>query len=82
MSCCSSAAREFFRFPPVLFDADRDGKTVLGPPPAYHLKDSSVVQETRMAPPVYQLKAEFFKTLGHPARIRILEGGWRSSSAA
>jgi ArsR family transcriptional regulator len=22
---------------------------------------------------VYQLKAEFFKTLGHPARIRILE---------
>ena len=26
-----------------------------------------------MAPPVYQLKAEFFKTLGHPARIRILE---------
>jgi ArsR family transcriptional regulator len=23
--------------------------------------------------PVYQLKAEFFKTLGHPARIRILE---------
>ena len=26
-----------------------------------------------MARPVYQLKAEFFKTLGHPARIRILE---------
>ena len=26
-----------------------------------------------MAQPVYQLKAEFFKTLGHPARIRILE---------
>lgn len=24
-------------------------------------------------PPIYQLKAEFFKTLGHPARIRILE---------
>lgn len=23
--------------------------------------------------PVYQLKAEFFKTLGHPARIRIVE---------
>jgi ArsR family transcriptional regulator len=23
--------------------------------------------------PVYQLKAGFFKTLGHPARIRILE---------
>jgi DNA-binding transcriptional ArsR family regulator len=27
----------------------------------------------RMAQPVYQLKAEFFKALGHPARIRILE---------
>ncbi|WP_214317655.1 ArsR/SmtB family transcription factor [Nonomuraea sediminis] len=26
-----------------------------------------------MAQPLYQLKAEFFKTLGHPARIRILE---------
>ncbi len=26
-----------------------------------------------MATPLYQLKAEFFKTLGHPARIRILE---------
>jgi len=26
-----------------------------------------------VARPVYQLKAEFFKTLGHPARIRILE---------
>jgi len=23
--------------------------------------------------PIYTLKAEFFKTLGHPARIRILE---------
>jgi ArsR family transcriptional regulator len=23
--------------------------------------------------PVYKLKAEFFKTLGHPARIRVLE---------
>ncbi|RAS70056.1 ArsR family transcriptional regulator [Lentzea atacamensis] len=29
-----------------------------------------------MAPlsrPLYQVKAEFFKTLGHPARIRVLE---------
>jgi ArsR family transcriptional regulator len=26
-----------------------------------------------MAAPLYQLKAEFFKTLGHPARIKILE---------
>lgn len=23
--------------------------------------------------PIYKLKAEFFKTLGHPARIRVLE---------
>ncbi len=26
-----------------------------------------------MSTPLYQLKAEFIKTLGHPARIRILE---------
>jgi DNA-binding transcriptional ArsR family regulator len=26
-----------------------------------------------MIRPVYELKAEFFRTLGHPARIRILE---------
>ena len=26
-----------------------------------------------MATPLYQAKAEFFWTLGHPARIRILE---------
>lgn len=26
-----------------------------------------------MSAPLYQLKADFFKTLGHPARIRILE---------
>jgi DNA-binding transcriptional ArsR family regulator len=26
-----------------------------------------------MAVPLYQAKAEFFRTLGHPARIRILE---------
>lgn len=26
-----------------------------------------------MTQPIYTLKAEFFKTLGHPARIRILE---------
>ncbi|MGO8872333.1 MAG: ArsR/SmtB family transcription factor [Acidimicrobiales bacterium] len=34
-----------------------------------------------MTTPIYQVKAEFFKTLGHPARIRILEalqGGERS----
>ena len=26
-----------------------------------------------MSAPLYQLKPEFFKTLGHPARIRVLE---------
>ena len=30
-------------------------------------------QETPVTAPLYQLKAEFFKTLGHPARIRVLE---------
>lgn len=27
----------------------------------------------RVSRPLYQLKAEFFKTLGHPVRIRVLE---------
>ena len=26
-----------------------------------------------MSAPLYQLKADFFKALGHPARIRVLE---------
>lgn len=26
-----------------------------------------------MTRPIYQVKAEFFKTLGHPVRIRVLE---------
>lgn len=26
-----------------------------------------------MSEPLYTLKAEFFKTLGHPARVRVLE---------
>lgn len=30
-------------------------------------------EEERVATPLYQLKAEFFRTLGHPARIRALE---------
>jgi ArsR family transcriptional regulator len=25
------------------------------------------------APPIYRLKAEFFRVLGHPARVRVLE---------
>jgi ArsR family transcriptional regulator len=28
---------------------------------------------TSVNAPLYQLKADFFKTLGHPARIRVLE---------
>jgi DNA-binding transcriptional ArsR family regulator len=28
---------------------------------------------TNMSTPIQQLKSEFFKTMGHPARIRILE---------
>jgi len=52
---------------------DQAGDAALGLGPAYHLKDLSVFQEKSVARPVYQLKAEFFKTLGHPARIRILE---------
>ena len=38
---------------------------------------------TSMSRPIYQLKADFFKTLAHPARIRVLEvlrGGERSVS--
>ena len=37
-----------------------------------------------MTKPVYQAKAEFFKVLGHPARIQVLEvlrGGERSVSS-
>ncbi len=30
-------------------------------------------EAVRMSTPLYQLKAEFFKTLGHPVRIRVLE---------
>ena len=26
-----------------------------------------------MTAPIYEVKAQFFKTLGHPARIRVLE---------
>lgn len=36
-----------------------------------------------MAKPIYEVKAQFFKTLGHPGRIRVLEvlaGGSRSVS--
>jgi DNA-binding transcriptional ArsR family regulator len=39
------------------------------------------VRGCQVTRPIYQVKAEFFKVLGHPARIRVLEllrGGERS----
>ena len=30
-------------------------------------------EAAKVSAPLYQLKADFFKTLGHPARIRVLE---------
>jgi DNA-binding transcriptional ArsR family regulator len=42
----------------------RSNDTVLG----VHAREGAAVSR-----PLYQLKAEFFKTLGHPARIRVLE---------
>lgn len=41
--------------------------------PGIH-EDSFMCETSRAMPvPLYQAKAEFFRTLGHPARIRILE---------
>jgi DNA-binding transcriptional ArsR family regulator len=34
---------------------------------------ASPVQSPMISAPVYEVKATFFRTLGHPARIRILE---------
>jgi len=36
-------------------------------------RDGQAREAAGVSAPLYQLKAEFFKTLGHPARIRILE---------
>src|SRR6185503_7888448 len=47
-----------------------------GRAPSDDLKYSSssqVDQEPLVTVPLYQAKAEFFRTLGHPARIRVLE---------
>ncbi len=44
--------------------------------PAKEYRDDGATDGPRAAAvsaPLYQLKAEFFKTLGHPARIRVLE---------
>ena len=38
--------------------------------------------DRQLSVPLYQAKAEFFKTLGHPARIRVLSnvtGRWAGS---
>lgn len=35
--------------------------------------NAEVFRRAVVAEPLYQLKGEFFKTLGHPARIRVLE---------
>lgn len=41
---------------------------------AYAKLDRPSYREEHVVPvPLYQAKAEFFRTLGHPARIRILE---------
>src|SRR5260370_31934342 len=34
---------------------------------------ATAAEAVRVTQPIYQVKAEFFKTLGHPARIRVLE---------
>lgn len=42
--------------------------TAVGPPGGPSRRGAGAVSA-----PLYQLKAEFFKTLGHPVRIRVLE---------
>ena len=37
----------------------------------FYRRSGGIVADSRQ--PLYRMKAEFFKTLGHPARIRILE---------
>ncbi len=34
---------------------------------------STARSEKRAAEPIYRIKAEFFRTLGHPTRVRVLE---------
>jgi DNA-binding transcriptional ArsR family regulator len=41
--------------------------------PAATAAQAQAREAVRVSTPLYQLKAEFFKTLGHPARIRVLE---------
>src|SRR5258708_36008360 len=50
--------------------ADRQERAERGSgPPA----SAQTVREAAASRPIYQVKAEFFKTLAHPARIRVLE---------
>jgi DNA-binding transcriptional ArsR family regulator len=35
--------------------------------------DSAAADAAKASEPIYRLKAEFFRLLGHPARVRILE---------
>jgi DNA-binding transcriptional ArsR family regulator len=46
---------------------------VNGPNAARGIPDDAKPGDLRRSRPLYQAKAEFFKTLGHPARIRVLE---------
>lgn len=50
--------------------ADRQDRAerASGPP-----MPAQAVREAAASRPIYQVKAEFFKTMGHPARIRVLE---------
>jgi hypothetical protein len=41
------------------------------PPGTQRHRRRPVVSKARQ--PLYRMKADFFKTLGHPARIRVLE---------
>jgi DNA-binding transcriptional ArsR family regulator len=47
------------------------GYTVTPGHPGHH--HARAREAAGVSAPLYQLKADFFKTLGHPARIRVLE---------
>jgi DNA-binding transcriptional ArsR family regulator len=55
---------------------DRDIRSLtagFAPALPQHALSQHAMTQHAMTQPIYKLKAEFFKTLGHPARIRILE---------
>jgi DNA-binding transcriptional ArsR family regulator len=49
-------------------DGQERAEQASGPPAS-----AQAVPEAAASRPIYQVKAEFFKTLAHPARIRVLE---------